>query len=118
MDPGRRPQVVARRHLSRRVFPLCRAMLYANDASHVENSVPRMMLPERIELSVLLAGFLAAAGLWGFVELMEVARAIDPRDFDTRILLLFRTAGQPDDPLGPAWLEEAVRDITSLGSTA
>jgi undecaprenyl-diphosphatase len=93
-------------------------MLYANDASHVENSVPRMMLRERIELSVLLAGFLAAAGLWGFVELMEVARAIDPRDFDTRILLLFRTAGQPDDPLGPAWLEEAVRDITSLGSTA
>ena len=26
-------------------------------------------------------------------------------------------AGQPDDPLGPAWLEEAMRDITSLGST-
>jgi undecaprenyl-diphosphatase len=74
-------------------------------------------LPERIELSVLLAGLAAAAGLWGFVELAELARDAKAHDLDTAILLLFRTAGHPDDPLGPAWLEEAMRDITSLGST-
>lgn len=79
--------------------------------------MPRKLLPERIELSVLLAGFLAAAGLWGFVELAEVARGSQAHDLDTAILLLFRTAGRPDDPRGPAWLEEAMRDITSLGST-
>ncbi len=76
-----------------------------------------MLLPERIELSVLLAGFLAAAGLWGFLELAEAVREGEAHDLDTRILLFFRTPGQPDDPLGPVWLEEAMRDITSLGST-
>jgi len=76
-----------------------------------------MLLPERIELSVLLAGFLAAAGLWGFLELAEAVREGEAHDLDTRILLFFRTPGQPDDPLGPVWFEEAMRDITSLGST-
>jgi undecaprenyl-diphosphatase len=28
-----------------------------------------------------------------------------------------RTPGRPTDPVGPPWFEEAVRDVTSLGST-
>lgn len=71
---------------------------------------------ERIEFSVLLAGIIAAGGLWGFVELAEVARDAAPHALDTEILLAFREAGRPDDPLGPPWLEEAVRDVTGLGS--
>jgi undecaprenyl-diphosphatase len=71
-----------------------------------------------IEFPVLLAGLVIAAGLWGFEELMEVARATTPHAFDTEILLAFRKAGQPDNPIGPAWLEEAMRDITSLGSAS
>src|SRR5690606_41139424 len=27
------------------------------------------------------------------------------------------TAGQPDDPLGPPWVEEMARDFTALGGT-
>lgn len=73
---------------------------------------------ERIELSVLVAGLFIAGCLWGFLELLEVARDATPRTFDTQILLAFREAGRPDDPLGPVWLEEAVRDITSLGSVS
>ena len=73
---------------------------------------------ERIEFSVLLAGLVIAGGLWGFVELMEVARATTPHAFDTDILLAFRKAGKPDSPIGPLWLEEAMRDITSLGSAS
>jgi undecaprenyl-diphosphatase len=76
-----------------------------------------LRLPEKIEFSVLLAGLAIAGSLWGFVELAEVARDAAPRAFDTEILLAFRAPGQPEDPVGPAWLEEAVRDITSLGST-
>ncbi|ESZ61307.1 phosphatase PAP2 family protein [Mesorhizobium sp. C120A] len=71
-----------------------------------------------LEFPVLLAGLVIAAGLWGFEELMEVARATTPHAFDTEILLAFRKVGQPDVPVGPAWLEGAMRDITSLGSSS
>lgn len=70
------------------------------------------------EFPVLLAGLVIAAGLWGFEELMEVARATTPHAFDTEILLAFRQPGHPDIPIGPLWLEGAMRDITSLGSSA
>ena len=73
---------------------------------------------DRFEFPVLLAGLLIAAACWGFVELVEVARDAAPHAFDTQILLAFREAGNTADPLGPAWFEEAVRDITSLGGTA
>ncbi|MER8420897.1 phosphatase PAP2 family protein [Mesorhizobium sp. M1329] len=71
-----------------------------------------------LEFPVLLAGLVIAGGLWGFEELMEMARATTPHAFDTEILLAFRKAGQPDNPIGPAWLEGAMRDITSLGSAS
>ncbi|MFA6156657.1 phosphatase PAP2 family protein [Mesorhizobium sp.] len=70
----------------------------------------------RVEFPVLLAGLVIAGGLWGFEELMEVARSSTPHAFDTEILLAFREAGHPDSPIGPLWLESAIRDITSLGS--
>ena len=74
-------------------------------------------LLNRIEFPVLLAGLVIAGGLWGFQELMEVAQDASPHTFDTQILLAFREAGRPDQPIGPLWLEGAMRDITSLGST-
>jgi undecaprenyl-diphosphatase len=36
--------------------------------------------------------------------------------FDSKLILLFRQAGDPSVPLGPAWLREAMRDLTALGS--
>jgi undecaprenyl-diphosphatase len=75
-------------------------------------------LLNRIEFPVLLAGLIVAGGLWAFEELMEVARATTPHAFDTEILLAFRQVGQPGIPIGPAWLEGAMRDITSLGSAS
>jgi len=75
-------------------------------------------LLNKVEFPVLLAGLAIAGGLWGLEELMEVARASTPHAFDTEILLAFRHAGQPDSPIGPHWLQGAVRDITALGSSA
>ncbi|TGP24420.1 MULTISPECIES: phosphatase PAP2 family protein [unclassified Mesorhizobium] len=75
-------------------------------------------LLNRMEFPVLLAGLAIACGLWGLLELMEVARATTPHAFDTEILLAFRHAGQPDSPIGPPWLQGAMRDITALGSTS
>ncbi|WP_217578842.1 phosphatase PAP2 family protein [Mesorhizobium sp. GbtcB19] len=71
----------------------------------------------KLEFPLLLAGLVIAGGMWGFVELVEAARATTPHAFDTEILLAFRHAGQPDSPIGPPWLQGAVRDITALGST-
>ena len=80
----------------------------------MKNAVNALL--NRVEFPVLLAGLVIAAGLWGFEELMEMARATTPHAFDTEILLAFRQAGRPDSPIGPMWLQGAMRDITSLGS--
>jgi undecaprenyl-diphosphatase len=36
--------------------------------------------------------------------------------FDRQIVLAFRSSVDPSVPIGPAWLPEAARDVTSLGS--
>src|SRR5271169_2841370 len=36
--------------------------------------------------------------------------------FDRSIILAFRDNGNPSAPIGPAWVQEAARDLTSLGS--
>lgn len=72
----------------------------------------------RMEFPVLLAGIIIFGGLWGFVELSEVARDAQPNSFDTSILLSFREPGQLDNPIGSESFESKVRDITALGGTA
>lgn len=81
----------------------------------MQNSLSR--LRGKLEFVVLLALLVIAGGLWGFVELMEVARDAASHSFDTEILLAFRVGGDPSTPIGPFWMEEAVRDVTSLGGT-
>jgi undecaprenyl-diphosphatase len=39
------------------------------------------------------------------------------RTFDERVLLSFRTQGDPSRPIGASWLKDAMRDVTALGST-
>lgn len=72
----------------------------------------------KVEFTVLLAALIVAGGLWGFVELMELARDSAPHGFDTEILLALRTPGDLATPIGPHWLKDAMRDLTSLGSMA
>lgn len=69
-----------------------------------------------VDVSVFVAGLIVVAGVFGVIELMQLASAATPPAFDAQILLAFREAGRPDTPLGPHWLKEAVRDVTSLGS--
>jgi undecaprenyl-diphosphatase len=40
----------------------------------------------------------------------------ETRAFDNAVLLAMRNDTNPRDPIGPKWFEEAVRDVTSLGS--
>ena len=58
-----------------------------------------------------VVSLLAGAGL-----LLDEVLEGETKTFDTAILMALRTAGNPADPIGPAWFEEAARDVTALGS--
>ena len=75
-------------------------------------------IASKVEFSVLLAVITIAGGLYGFVEMAEVARDTEPHGFDRDILLAFRQPGDPSVPIGPPWVEDAVRDVTALGSAS
>ena len=63
-------------------------------------------------LLLVVAAALAFAGLAG--EVLEG----DTRAFDRAVLLALRNPADPCDPIGPRWLEEVARDVTSLGGNA
>lgn len=63
-----------------------------------------------------LAGVIAvAAAVWAFVAIGDEVGESETLPTDRRLLLLLRTPGHPADPIGPHWLEEAMRDVTALG---
>jgi undecaprenyl-diphosphatase len=74
--------------------------------------------PNWLEGRILVPILVLAAALWSFVEVAEEVVEGDSHAVDSAILMLLRTPGAPDDPLGPPWFEELVRDITALGSMA
>lgn len=63
----------------------------------------------------LLTGLVAAL-LLGFGLLADEVVEGDTLNWDKSILLMLRVPGHPSEPIGPIWLQEAVRDITALGS--
>lgn len=72
----------------------------------------------RFETRVLVGLVLAAGAAWTFLALGdEFGEDGETHAIDTRLMLLFRTPGDLNDPLGPRNIEEAVRDVTALGGT-
>ncbi len=65
----------------------------------------------RRPLALLLALGVAAGGLLGFAAIAALVRG-DPRGFDVAALQALRRQGAP---LGPGWLDLALRDVTALG---
>ena len=51
-----------------------------------------------------------------FIELLDEVGEGETRPIDEAILLGFRVPGDLTDPIGEPWFEEAMRDITALGS--
>ena len=70
-----------------------------------------------LERRVLVSLLVIAGGLWLFLGLTDEIREGEQFRLDRAILLLFREPGNPAEPLGPEWLESAVRDVTALGGT-
>ncbi len=68
-----------------------------------------------LEYSTEIAIILASLGLLGFFKLTEEVIEGETLGFDHRVLLWFRNPADLSDPIGPAWLEVVMRDITALG---
>src|ERR1035437_8801676 len=70
-----------------------------------------------IELKVIVAVFAIIIGTFGFVILAGFVSRNSTSHFDMQILKSFRYPGDLARPIGPVWLFEVMRDITSLGGT-
>lgn len=71
----------------------------------------------RFEQKPLLAVAGACVMALAFVWLAGAVFEGNTSRFDEWLLRALRTPGDLADPIGPRWFEEAVRDITALGST-
>ncbi len=71
-----------------------------------------------VEFSLLLTLMLIVGGIWLFLVVANQSLAVDPHRLDTDILLALREPDNPDEPVGPEWLETAMRDLTALGGSA
>ncbi|HKP27712.1 MAG TPA: phosphatase PAP2 family protein [Dongiaceae bacterium] len=65
---------------------------------------------------ILIPIALIAAGASAFIALLDEVAEGDTRAIDEAIILAFRVPGNPADPIGEPWFEEAMRDVTALGS--
>ncbi len=73
-------------------------------------------LRDRKDLFLLLAVAALMAGGWSFAELADWVADGDARTADEAILLFFRSASDLADPIGGSAIEEAMRDLTAMGS--
>ena len=66
---------------------------------------------------VLIAALLIGGALMAFAELADEVVDGETQAFDRAVMLSMREAHDPEDPLGPGWVELVARDVTSLGGT-
>jgi undecaprenyl-diphosphatase len=64
---------------------------------------------------ILLVGLL---GFWSFLAIADEVREGGTRAIDNWLFWVFRHPGDPALPVGPAWFNSAMRDITALGGWA
>ena len=69
-----------------------------------------------IEVETLGVFLLLAMMLFAFAQIADAVNEGDTRTFDQAVMFAMRSDADPGDPVGPEWFEEAVRDVTSLGS--
>jgi undecaprenyl-diphosphatase len=80
---------------------------------HVNDKQTRRLIPPALVLAALSA-LLAV----GFLSISRAVVAGRTDDLDERLLLAMREPGDLSDPVGPRWVEELGRDMTSLGGVA
>jgi undecaprenyl-diphosphatase len=68
------------------------------------------------ELRPVATALVIVAACWGFLELADEVREGDTASFDARVLEVLRRPDDPRVPIGPPWLVQSGRDLTSFGS--
>lgn len=77
-----------------------------------------MLAFARAEAVLLLALAIVAGGALAFVHIAEEMGEGEAHAFDTAVLQALHPGPDPRDPIGPAWLDHAMADFTSLGSVS
>jgi undecaprenyl-diphosphatase len=70
---------------------------------------------ERHELTWLFVGLGTCVLLFVFLSLAGEVAEGDTLAFDTRILQALRSPTDPSKPIGPAWMESSLLDLTAIG---
>jgi undecaprenyl-diphosphatase len=70
---------------------------------------------ERHEITWLLVGLAACVLFLVFLMLASEVMEGDTLAIDTKIVRALRSAGDPSRPIGPAWMEGVLEDLTALG---
>lgn len=80
-------------------------------------AVPPVLISvaRRIETRALLIWLACAGAIWGFFNIAGEVMEGDADIVDQQLLLMLRRPSDLSDPIGPPWVEEALRDITALG---
>jgi len=72
-------------------------------------------LLRRLETRTLVALLFLVGLPWIFLEVADEVSEGETSNLDRRLLLALRMPGDPAEPIGPRWVEEAMRDMTALG---
>jgi undecaprenyl-diphosphatase len=72
---------------------------------------------ERRELNWLFVGLGACVLLFVFVRLAGEVTEGETQAFDIKIMRALRSPTDPSKPLGPAWMENALLDLTAIGGS-
>ncbi|MFP4105953.1 MAG: phosphatase PAP2 family protein [Phycisphaerae bacterium] len=83
-----------------------------NAVSKLINHIRNTGLQEMVLLVVIV---LVAGAVWAFAEIADEVIEGDTHEVDRAIILALRNPDDRADPIGPEWVEEAVRDYTALG---
>ncbi|WP_286743067.1 phosphatase PAP2 family protein [Aquabacterium sp. UBA2148] len=75
-------------------------------------------IQRHLGLRLLWPFLLMALAAWGFLEIASEVLEGSTRSVDRWILQQLRTGEHGQTPVGPVWLQEAMRDITALGGPA
>lgn len=75
----------------------------------------RWLRSGRREVGLIAALFAVSLSVLAFLAVADEVREGETRAFDEAVMLALRNPADHADPIGPAWFEAAVKDITALG---